>query len=47
MKILKTDCLSDGFRMPGEFEKQDGCLMIYPWRPGSWIIMRSMQEMYL
>lgn len=36
MKILKTDCLSDGFRMPGEFEKQDGCLMIYPWRPGSW-----------
>ena len=36
MKILKTDCLSDGFRMPGEFEKQEGCLMIYPWRPGSW-----------
>lgn len=36
MKILKTDCLSNGFRMPGEFEKQDGCLMIYPWRPGSW-----------
>ena len=27
---------SDGFRMPGEFEKQDGCLMIWPWRPGSW-----------
>ena len=28
MKILKTDCLSDGFRMPGEFEKQDGIAFI-------------------
>ncbi len=24
------------FRMPGEFEPHDGCLMIWPERPGSW-----------
>lgn len=27
---------SDGFRMPGEFEKHKGCIMIWPERPGSW-----------
>ncbi len=26
----------NGFRMPGEFEPHDGCLMIWPTRPGSW-----------
>ena len=24
-------------RMPGEFEPHDGCIMIWPTRPGSWI----------
>lgn len=24
-------------RMPGEFEKHDGCIMIFPVRPGSWV----------
>ncbi len=26
----------DGFYMPGEFERHDGCIMIWPERPGSW-----------
>lgn len=26
----------DGFYMPGEFEEHDGCIMIWPERPGSW-----------
>ncbi|MGI6006031.1 MAG: agmatine deiminase [Ruminococcus sp.] len=26
----------DGFYMPGEFEHHQGCLMIWPVRPGSW-----------
>ncbi|MBR4781695.1 MAG: agmatine deiminase [Lachnospiraceae bacterium] len=26
----------DGFHMPGEFEPQRGCIMIWPERPGSW-----------
>lgn len=30
----KIDMLS-GYRMPGEFEEHDGCLMIWPVRPGS------------
>ena len=25
-----------GFHMPGEFEPHDGCIMIWPVRPGSW-----------
>jgi len=24
------------YRMPGEFEKHEACVMIWPWRPGSW-----------
>ena len=36
MKELKTIPKSDGFRMPGEFEKHKGCIMIWPKRPGSW-----------
>lgn len=27
----------DGFHMPGEFEPHQGCIMIWPERPGSWI----------
>ncbi len=26
----------DGFRMPAEFDRHDGTIMIYPVRPGSW-----------
>lgn len=41
MKILRDDYrsspLEDGFYMPGEFEPHDGCIMIWPERPGSWI----------
>ena len=36
MKILYTKPGEDGFRMPGEFEEHQGCLMIWPERPGSW-----------
>lgn len=28
--------LADGFRMPGEFEEHDGCIIVWPQRPGSW-----------
>lgn len=44
MKILKADCpkmikdttpVQDGFFMPGEFEQHQGCIMIWPERPGS------------
>lgn len=27
----------DGYYMPGEFEPHEGCIMIWPERPGSWI----------
>ena len=37
MKQLNTTPIEDGFRMPGEFEKHQGCIMIWPKRPGSWI----------
>lgn len=33
---LKTVPAADGFHMPAEYEKHHGCLMIWPWRPGSW-----------
>lgn len=36
MKKRKTIPAQDGFRMPGEFEKHRGCVMIWPVRPGSW-----------
>lgn len=45
MKISKADCpemikdttpVQDGFFMPGEFEQHQGCIMIWPERPGSW-----------
>lgn len=28
--------LHDGFYMPGEFEPHEGCILIWPVRPGSW-----------
>ena len=34
---LKSYPAADGFRMPAEYEQHDGCLMIWPERPGSWI----------
>lgn len=36
MKELITTPKRDGFRMPGEFEKHQGCIMVWPERPGSW-----------
>lgn len=36
MKKLNTTPQADGFRMPGEFEKHDGCWMIWPERPDNW-----------
>lgn len=36
MEKLKTAPAQDGFWMPGEFETHEGCIMIWPKRPGSW-----------
>ena len=37
MKIIKdTTPRADGFRMPGEFEPHQGCIMIFPERADSW-----------
>lgn len=36
MKILNTIPSEDGFRMPAEFEKHSGCIMIFPHRRDSW-----------
>lgn len=37
MKIIRDSVPSaDGFRMPGEFEPHEGCLMIFPERSDSW-----------
>lgn len=33
---LTTKPSEDGFYMPAEYSKQQGCLMIWPERPGSW-----------
>lgn len=33
---LRTSPRQDGFFMPAEFAPHDGCLMIWPSRPGSW-----------
>lgn len=35
-KIENSTPLQDGFHMPGEFEPQAGCILIWPKRPGSW-----------
>ncbi len=36
MKTLTTTPKADGFRMPGEFEKHEGCWMVWPQRPDNW-----------
>ncbi len=36
MNVLNGTPAKDGFYMPGEFEPHQGCLMIWPVRPGSW-----------
>ncbi len=36
LKRLTGFPAADGFSMPGEFEPHDGCIMIWPKRPGSW-----------
>lgn len=36
MKILDTLPVDDGFRMPAEYEKHRGCVMIWPERADSW-----------
>lgn len=34
---MKENCrMESGFLMPGEFEQHEGCIMIWPERPGSW-----------
>lgn len=33
---LETTPAADGFRMPGEFERHDGCWMLWPERPDVW-----------
>ena len=34
--MTSTTPSKDGFRMPAEFSRHDGTIMIYPTRPGSW-----------
>ena len=36
MEKLTALPVAGGFRMPGEFEPHEGCVMIWPVRPGSW-----------
>mgnify|MGYP003008471534 CR=1 FL=1 len=36
MKLIKQIPSEDGFYMPGEFEPHQGCILIWPKRPGSW-----------
>ncbi len=36
MEKEMTTPLGDGFYMPGEFEPHEGCILIWPKRPGSW-----------
>lgn len=37
VQSLKGYPSADGYHMPGEFEPHEGCIMIWPERPGSWI----------
>ena len=37
MDYINSSPAADGFRMPAEFERHQGCIMIWPERPGSWI----------
>ena len=36
MKRLEGTPKADGFRMPGEFERHQGCYIIWPERPDNW-----------
>ena len=36
MNILQTKPSIDGYRMPAEYEKHQGCIMIWPERADSW-----------
>ncbi len=36
MKKLFSAPIQDGFYMPAEFEPHDGCIMMFPYRSGSW-----------
>ena len=36
MKFTNKTPREDGFYMPGEFEPHQGCILIWPKRPGSW-----------
>ncbi len=36
MKLTNKTPREDGFYMPGEFEPHQGCILIWPERPGSW-----------
>ena len=35
-KERMTTPQADGFFMPGEYEPHDGCIIVWPQRPGSW-----------
>ena len=44
---LHTFPSEDGYHMPGEYESHEGCLMIWPERPGSWIYgAKSAQKVF-
>jgi agmatine deiminase len=34
--IIDSTPAADGYVMPGEFEHHAGCIMVWPYRPGSW-----------
>lgn len=36
MEVYNTLPIEDGFRMPAEYEPHQGCVMVWPVRPGSW-----------
>lgn len=37
MNYFKSIPTEDGYRMPGEYEKHKGTMLIWPVRPGSWV----------
>ena len=36
MKIINSTPRADGYRMPAEWERHYGCIMIFPERSDSW-----------
>ena len=34
--LINTTPRQDGFRMPAEYEQHEGCIIVWPQRPGSW-----------